>query len=285
MTLHRSRRAFACHYCGHQKAAMSSCDTCGEKAIQALGIGTEKLEQIVKQLFPTARVARMDRDTISRRGALIQLLQNLHAQKIDILVGTQMVAKGHDYPGITLVGIICADQSLDFPDFRAGERTFQMLVQVSGRAGRGTRSGEVILQTYNPEHYTIQAARTQSSQTFYKKEIHYRKALAYPPFSRLALVLVTAMHLDKANAGVHLLFEKAKTMRQTSNEYRSIVLLGPAEAPIFRISGRYRYQILLKAPTTTLRHQFLKAWLFDREPPIKETAIKIQVDIDPYTML
>ncbi len=286
MTLHRSQNAFVCHYCGYSKAAVSTCSTCGEKAIQALGLGTEQLEQVIKQFFPAARVARMDRDTISRKGALIKILQRLQNREIDILVGTQMIVKGHDFPGITLVGIISADQSLDFPDFRAGERTFQMLVQVAGRAGRGNESGGVILQTYNPDHYTIQAARSQSSTLFYEKEIDFRKALFYPPFSRLALILVTATDLHKAQAGINRLFKKAQALQQPSPAYRSIVLLGPAEAPIFRISGRFRYQLLIKAPTAKLRRRFLKEWLFDAEsPPLKDASVKIQVDVDPYTML
>ncbi len=286
MTLHRSQNAFVCHYCGFSKAAVSTCDTCGEKAIQALGLGTEQLEQVVKQFFPAARVARMDRDTIARKGALVKILQRLQNREIDILVGTQMIVKGHDFPGITLVGIISADQSLDFPDFRAGERTFQMLVQVAGRAGRGKQPGEVILQTYNPDHYTIQAARSQSSKAFYEKEIEFRKVLSYPPFSRLALVLVTATQSHKAEASINQLVKNAQALQKASSEYRAITFLGPAEAPIFRISGRFRYQLMVKAPSAKLRQRFLNQWLFNAEsPPLKEAAVNIQVDVDPYSML
>ena len=286
LTLHRSQKAFVCHYCGYTKAAISTCATCGEKAIRAIGLGTEQLEQLIEQRFPQARVARMDRDTTSRKGSLLKILQKLRSRKIDVLVGTQMITKGHDFPGITLVGIISADQSLGFPDFRAGERTFQMLVQVAGRAGRGREAGEVILQTYNPDHYTIQAACTQSSTSFYEKEVEFRKTLFYPPFARMALILATATDRKNAESGVNQLFIKAQTLCQEVPTFRSIVILGPVEAPIFRISRRFRYQLLVKAPNATRRHQFLKAWLRDPQaPPIKETRVNIQVDVDPYTML
>ena len=159
LTLHQRSNAYRCHYCGYSRAATSSCDICGSTKIKHLGLGTEKLEEMLTSLFSQARIARMDRDTTIRKGSIIKLLKGLKNQTIDILVGTQMVAKGHDFPNITLVGIICADLSLSFPDFRAGERTFQLLAQVAGRAGRGDRPGQVILQTYNPDHFCIAAAQ------------------------------------------------------------------------------------------------------------------------------
>jgi len=286
LTLHRARHAFVCHYCGYTRAAAATCAVCGQKAIQALGLGTEQLEQLIQKRFPRARVARLDRDTTSRKGALVKILHNLRNRKIDILVGTQMITKGHDFPGITLVGIISADQSLNLPDFRAGERTFQMLIQVAGRTGRGDAGGEVMLQTFNPEHYTIQAARTQSSKAFYGKEIQFRKTLFYPPFSRMALILTTDADRKNAESGINRLFEKAQTLQQKISEYQSLVLLGPVEAPLFRISRRFRYQLLVKAPSVKLREQFLKAWLYDsKSSPLMDSAVRIQVDVDPYSML
>ncbi|MCK4987088.1 MAG: primosomal protein N', partial [Desulfobacterales bacterium] len=161
LTFHQKANAFKCHYCGFSRSATSNCDNCGSSDIKKLGLGTEKIEVVINELFPDARVARMDRDTTTRKGSIVKLLKGLRDETIDILIGTQMIAKGHDFPSITLVGIICADLSLSFPDFRAGERTFQLLAQVSGRAGRGASEGRVILQTYNPDHFSIMAAKDQ----------------------------------------------------------------------------------------------------------------------------
>ena len=181
LTLHQKANAYRCHYCGFSRAATSKCEFCGSAKIRRLGLGTEKLEAVVTSIFPKARIARMDSDTTKRKGSILKLLKGLNNKTTDILVGTQMVAKGHDFPNITLVGIICADLSLSFPDFRAGERTFQLLAQVAGRAGRGDRPGRVVLQTYNPDHFSIAAARQQDFMAFYRHEIGFRKALNYPP--------------------------------------------------------------------------------------------------------
>jgi len=193
LTLHQEARAFCCHFCGFTQAAASRCPFCGAEAIKALGLGTEKLEHLVRGLLPTARVARMDRDSTAPRGALLKLLKDIQNGAVDIVVGTQMVAKGHDFPNITLVGVVCADLSLNVPDFRAGERTFQLLAQVAGRAGRGQQPGRVILQTYNPSHFGIQTARAQDFEAFYHREIGFRRQLHYPPFSRLALLTVSGV--------------------------------------------------------------------------------------------
>ncbi|MBU4185863.1 MAG: primosomal protein N', partial [Proteobacteria bacterium] len=177
LTFHKGANAYKCHYCGFTLASTSNCPTCGSASIKLLGLGTEKIEAAAKSLFPDAKVARMDRDTTVRKGSILKLLKGLKNNTIDILVGTQMIAKGHDFSNITLVGIICADLSLSLPDFRAGERTFQLLAQVSGRAGRGEVSGRVILQTFNPEHFSILSAKIQDFKAFYNKEIHFRKSL------------------------------------------------------------------------------------------------------------
>jgi len=173
MTLHQGANCFRCHYCGYSCTQAAGCQACGNPKIKLLGLGTERLEAKVKAIFPKARVARMDRDTTARKGALLKILKDLREGAIDILIGTQMVAKGHHYPNITLVGIICADLSLNFPDFRAGERTFQLLAQVAGRAGRGRRQGRVILQTFNPEHFSILTASNQDYGAFYRHEIAF----------------------------------------------------------------------------------------------------------------
>ncbi|MBU4037224.1 MAG: primosomal protein N', partial [Proteobacteria bacterium] len=188
LTLHKAANAYKCHYCGYTKSAGSGCSKCGSTSIKLLGLGTEKVEAAVKSLFPQARVARMDADTTIRKGSVLKILKDLSEHNIDILIGTQMIVKGHDYPNITLVGIICADLSLAFPDFRACERTFQLLAQVAGRAGRGDSKGKVILQTYNPDHFTISAAKKQDFKYFYEKEIIFRKELNYPPFSKMIMI-------------------------------------------------------------------------------------------------
>ena len=216
LTYHQKANAFKCHYCGFSRAATSCCDICGSSKIKKLGLGTEKIETTVHKLFPDARVARMDRDTTARKGAIVKLLKGLQDLTIDILVGTQMVAKGHDFPNITLVGIICADLSLSFPDFRAGERTFQLLAQVAGRAGRGSSAGRVILQTYNPDHFSILAARDQDFNSFYHQEINFRKALNYPPFSRMIRLKISGKDPALTQNYAHKLGDRCRTLK-TSN--------------------------------------------------------------------
>ena len=175
LTLHQNINAHKCHYCGFSQASAPHCPVCGSSFIQHLGMGTEKIEMAVTKLFPQARIARMDRDTTRKKGALLNILKDLKNNAIDILIGTQMVAKGHDFPNITLVGVICADLSLNFPDFRSGARTFQILAQVAGRAGRGDIPGRVILQTYNPTHFCISAAQTQDFRVFMIRTYHSEK--------------------------------------------------------------------------------------------------------------
>jgi primosomal protein N' (replication factor Y) len=214
LTLHQRANAYRCHYCGFSRAAASSCDYCGSAKIKHLGLGTEKLQDMVAKIFPKARIARMDRDTTTRKGSILKLLKGLRNKTTDVLVGTQMVAKGHDFPNITLVGIICADLSLSFPDFRAGERTFQLLAQVAGRAGRGDRPGRVILQTYNPEHFSISAAREQDFISFYHQEIGFRKALNYPPFSRIIQFKISGKDPEKTKSHSRLLGELCRALKK-----------------------------------------------------------------------
>jgi len=205
LTFHQGANAFRCHYCGFSRSGVFVCEGCGSDKTILLGLGTEKVEAAIKELFPEARTARMDRDTTSKKGALLKQLKALRKGTVDILVGTQMVAKGHDFPGITLVGIVCADLSLNFPDFRAAERTFQILSQVAGRAGRGDRPGKVILQTYNPEHFCILTARDQDCEAFYKKEMPFREALGYPPVSRLVQLIILGGDRKKTFAAAQVI--------------------------------------------------------------------------------
>jgi primosomal protein N' (replication factor Y) len=285
LTLHRNTNAYKCHFCGFSRAANSSCPTCGSQHILLMGLGTEKVEAGVQALFPTARVARMDRDTTVRRGAMVSLLKGLKDRTIDVLVGTQMTAKGHDFPNITLVGIICADLSLSFPDFRAGERTFQLLAQVAGRAGRGDSPGRVILQTYNPEHFSILSAQAQDFQSFYDREIGFRKALRYPPFSRLAQVKISGKDKDETGATARELGNLCRQLKAGEGFAGTIDVLGPIEAPLLKIAGRYRWQILLKASGVQPLHRFIGQLLADNPAAFNGAQPKVTIDVDPYDML
>jgi primosomal protein N' (replication factor Y) (superfamily II helicase) len=286
LTKHKSVNAYKCHYCGYMRPMTTICTVCGGSQLIDLGLGTEKVAETMSVLFPKARVARMDRDTTTRRGALLELLSGLKNRTIDILVGTQMVAKGHDFPHITLVGVICADLSLGFPDFRAGERTFQLLAQVAGRAGRGDSPGQVILQTYNPKHFSIQAAQSQDFVNFYNKEIESRRALFYPPFSRLAQLKVSGRNRKLAVEVAEALGEACRSrVKRDKKLAQSVEVLGPIEAPLAKIANRFRFQILLKGRSVNLLHGLLKKLRDDNGPLFNKRQVKIAIDIDPFHML
>jgi primosomal protein N' (replication factor Y) len=286
LTLHQGSNAYRCHYCGFSRSAVSACDVCGSDNIKHLGLGTEKLEGMVTKLFPQARLARMDRDTTTRKGSVIKLLRGLKDKTTDILVGTQMVAKGHDFPNITLVGIICADLSLSFPDFRAGERTFQLLAQVAGRAGRGDRPGRVILQTYNPDHFSIDAARQQDFKSFYDLEIGFRKALGYPPFSRLIQLKISGKDPRVTKNHARALGDLCQSLKASqSHSYRSVDILGPIEASLTRIARRYRWQILLKGTNTRILHQFVDQLMSGNAAAFSRHQVRVAIDVDPFFMM
>jgi primosomal protein N' (replication factor Y) len=286
LTHHQTMRAFVCHYCGFTCSAASHCRECGSPRIKLLGLGTEKVEAAVKALFPKANVARMDRDTTRRKGAILKLLKGLKNRTIDILVGTQIIAKGHHFSDITLVGIICADLSLNFPDFRAGERTFQLLAQVSGRAGRGDVHGRVILQTYNPEHFTISAARTQDFTQFYNQEIQYRKALHYPPFSRIIQIQISGKDKNRTEKAAKALGERCHELQNSKRAFLdAIAILGPIEAPLFKIANRYRWQLLFKCANVKMLHQFSRALFFQKNQHLKSSDVHTSIDVDPYFMM
>ncbi|NNL76085.1 MAG: primosomal protein N' [Desulfobacterales bacterium] len=286
LTLHQRSNAYRCHYCGFSKAATSSCEYCGSDKIKQLGLGTEKLQDMVSSLFPKARVARMDRDTTIRKGAIVKLLKGLRDKTTDIVVGTQMVAKGHDFPNITLVGIVCADLSLSFPDFRAGERTFQLLAQVAGRAGRGDRPGRVVLQTYNPEHFSISTARQQDFRSFYHEEIRFRKALNYPPFSRMVQFKISGKNPQKTKTHAHLIGDLCRALKATdSGRYQSVEIMGPIEASLTRIAQRYRWQILLKGSNAVALHQFINQLLSENTTDFTHRYVKVAIDVDPVFMM
>ncbi len=286
LTLHQRSNAYRCHYCGFSRSALSKCDVCGSDKIKLLGLGTEKLEAMVAKLFPVARLARMDRDTTARKGSVLKLLKGLRDKTTDILMGTQMVAKGHDFPNITLVGIICADLSLSFPDFRAGERTFQLLAQVAGRAGRGDRPGRVILQTYNPDHFSIEAARQQDFLSFYNQEIGFRKALKYPPFSRLIQLKISGKDPRETKKHASMLGDLCQSLKASENSrYQSVDIMGPIEASLTRIARRYRWQILLKGSNTRMLHQFINKLMSDHPKVFSRHQVLVAIDVDPFFMM
>jgi primosomal protein N' (replication factor Y) len=286
LTLHQAANAYRCHYCGFSRPATAACDACGSSKIKRLGMGTEKVEAAIRALFPQARIARMDRDTTRRKGSILSLLKGLREKTIDVLVGTQMVAKGHDFPDITLVGIICADLSLSFPDFRAGERTFQLLAQVAGRAGRGERPGRVILQTYNPENFNIRAACDQDFESFYEKEIGFRKALGYPPLARMIQLRISGRDPQRARQAAERLGEHCRSLKAAdTGRFAALDILGPIEAALSRIAGHYRWQLLLKSLNGGALHRFVDRLLAEHPQAFAARSARVVIDVDPFFMM
>lgn len=243
LTYHRSERVIVCHYCNHRAAVPRVCPSCGKKYIYYVGEGTEQLEEMLRLLFPSLRVARIDRDTTARRKVFEQTLADFSAGKIDTLVGTQMLAKGHDFPNVTLVGVVSVDVGLALPDFRAAERTFQLITQVAGRAGRGDRPGRVLIQTYHPYHYALRHACAQDYQAFYEEELRYRQNHSYPPFVALASLLVHGPDLTRVRSDSLELRQQL----DAANQDRKCRVLGPAPAPLARLKGEHRFQLLIKS--------------------------------------
>ena len=285
MTLHMGAGEFRCHLCGFSVPANQACPHCGSGRIKPLGFGTEKLETVMKARFPDARVARLDQDTGSRKGATVSILKKVKHRTVDIIVGTQMLAKGHDFPFITLVGVICADLSLNFPDFRAGERTFQLLAQVAGRAGRGKSTGRVIMQTFSPDHFSIEASRKQDFVEFYNKEIPFRRELGYPPFSRIIQLKISGTDKDKV-AGHAMAVGRLcqEWIDRHQGEGVPVQILGPIEAGIPRIALRYRWQILLKGASVARLNALVQALIRGRITFTRKD-VRVAVDVDPYSMM
>lgn len=278
LVYHALSTSLICHYCDFRCSPPDICRACGSEENALLGVGTERVEEDVRIAFPTARVARLDRDTTSQRGATENLLNKLKEKQIDIMVGTQMVAKGHDYPGVRLVGVIHAELALHLPDFRAAERCFQLLTQVAGRAGRGHEPGRVIVQTFLPNHYALQPVLTHDYETFYGIELNHRRDLGYPPFGSIAQIIVSAQSEREAQKGALVL---AKTGLRTANS--DVEVLGPSPAPLARIRGRFRFQIFIKGSK--------KADVLRVSRAIKQASERLSgkqrtsVDVSPQDML
>jgi len=274
MTHHKRERKMECHYCGHVAHIPDKCAHCGSEYVYFVGTGSEKLEELLHGMFPKARIGRLDRDTVRGREDFEHALNALNEGALDMLVGTQMIAKGHDIHGVTLVGVVGADMALGLPDFRAAERTFQLLTQVAGRAGRGQSPGKVVLQTYFQEHYAVQFAARHDFAGFYEKELQFRAWMHYPPYSAIANVLIRSENLDDAltwSGELGRWFEKTR--------HEGIRVLGPAAAPITRLKRDYRYHFILKSPSREKMNVLLRAMLAEAaERKIPRTQVIVDVD-------
>jgi primosomal protein N' (replication factor Y) (superfamily II helicase) len=281
MTFHMRDRSLRCHYCGNHTTAPDTCPECKGYGLKGQGFGTERLTQTLAELMPSARIERMDSDTSSVRGARARMLAELRAGEIDILVGTQMITKGFDFPGVTLAAVVNADMALNMPDFRSAERTFQLLTQIAGRAGRGERAGRVIIQTYAPHHYSIRAAKDQDYARFMRRELELRRDLMYPPFARLAMVRVEGAEPQLVRRMAEAV---AKSLAKESTP-EGLRVLGPAPAPIERIKQRYRWQVMIKSRELKPMRAAISAMRAEVSPSAERDDIFLAIDIDPVRML
>jgi primosomal protein N' (replication factor Y) len=280
LTFHKSERTLKCHYCGFLTRPPDKCPACSGLTMKLLGSGTQKIEEELRALFPAARILRMDSDSVKGRQAYETLLQKVDRREVDILLGTQMIAKGHDFPAVTLVGVVDADVGLNLPDFRAAERTFQLVTQAAGRAGRGELGGEVIIQTMNPNHYSVRHSRTHDYEGFYNEEIEYRTQLGYPPIGRI-------IKIEIKSAQESLAGEAAKTAQNRIRHLmrgKETVLLGPAPAPISRVRGQYRFHLLLLSQ----KRDKIRLLAIEGRNAVEEKygrKCKVIVDVDPVNLM
>jgi primosomal protein N' (replication factor Y) len=278
LTYHKRDRRLLCHYCGYAEKVPTLCPKCQSEHIYFLGMGSEKVEEELHRAFPAARIARLDRDTVTGKRQYETILNEFREGNYDVLVGTQMIAKGHDIPNVTLVGVVSADIGLGMPDFRAAERTFQLLTQVAGRAGRGNVPGIVLIQTINPDHYAVRMAAAQDYPAFYQKELHFRRMMLYPPFSAMANVLVRA---EKKEMALRMSSELGLLLVPPPEKLK---IMGPAEAPVPRLKNEYRYQFLVKAASRKVLNELLqqvRAFALEH----KWGATALVIDVDPLTLM
>jgi len=280
LTHHAAEGVLKCHHCDFTVKAADLCPACRGNRVRSYGAGTERVEEETGKLFPGARITRMDSDTTSRKGDSERILRGLDRMDIDILIGTQMITKGHDFPEITLVGVIAADASLNIPDFRAAERTFQILTQVSGRGGRGDQPGRVVIQTFNPGHYAIRRAQEHDYAGFYADELPLRRQFCYPPFSRLIGLHFSSLKREEGKKAVAEIGARARELARTLAGGKADVI-GPAESPLARIRGRYRWQLLLRGKQSGLLHLLTQRLL----EGAGHDGLDIQVDVDPVNFM
>lgn len=282
MIWHASDKKLKCHYCGQESSFPDECPNCGSDAIKNSGMGTQKIEMLVKELYPNANIERIDSDILTRKNAHIEVLNRFQKGEIDILVGTQMIAKGLDNPNVTLVGVISADASFNLPDFRAAERGFQLLTQVAGRAGRGEYKGDVIFQTYNPDFYALESAKEQNYEKFYNTEIAAREEFDYPPFSQIIRVIFSCENNFRAEKSAMEIAMRLNTMTDKFGFSEYLSVLGPSPCVIERLNGLYRFQIIIKNKLHEKGHSFVSKF-FDKITMPKD--IRLAIDVDPIDIL
>lgn len=279
MTKHHARKTLLCHYCGYQLPVNIICSNCNSDRVTGIGLGSERIEQEAEQLFPHARIVRLDSDTAVNRKRYLATLASIRERKVNILVGTQMIAKGLHFPGITLVGVVWADSGLAMPDYKASERVFSLLSQVTGRAGRGDQPGKVIIQTHQPHHYAITCAQNHDYQGMVDNELPIRSILNFPPFSRLVNIKFRGKIEKKVEDGAR------KVKRFIAPEYtgNGLELLGPAPAPLAKVKDQYRWQLLIKSNNYEQLRKMLTA-LCNEEKALKLGQVRMDIDVDPESM-
>lgn len=282
MVWHSSIKKLKCHYCSKEMSFPDYCPVCGSDALSNSGSGTQKIEVLVKELFPEYRVERIDSDILTKKNAHIELLNKFQKGEIDVLVGTQMIAKGLDNPNVTLVGVISADTGFSVPDFRASERGFQLLTQVAGRAGRGEYKGKVLFQTYNPDYYAFQTAKSQNYEKFFETEIKARQEFDYPPFSQIIRLILSSLNNYRAEKSAMEIALRLNTMTEKFGFTEYLETLGPTPCIIAKINGFYRFQILIKNKLSQKGHDFISRFL-DKITLPKD--IKLAIDVDPLDIL
>ncbi|UCG14340.1 MAG: primosomal protein N' [Deltaproteobacteria bacterium] len=286
LTWHRAKEKLLCHVCGLARKVPAACPQCSATTFRPFGFGTERIEAEVRRLFPEARVSRMDRDTTRNKQASRRLLYDLRRGRTDILVGTQMIAKGHDFPGITLVGVVSADIGLQWPDFRAAESTFQLLTQVAGRAGRGDSPGIVLVQTFNPQHFSIRFAKEHDYQGFYREEMAFREELGYPPYQRLILFQLAGNVEQKTQKAAERLTERYQELRhQRPNLFLELEALGPVAAPVPRVKGKFRWQLVLKSNKPTFLLEVARMLMHWGLTALKGSGVSLSADVDPVSLI
>ena len=282
LTYHSNKNKLKCHYCGYEENIVTKCPECGSNQIRYFGTGTQKLEYEINKIFPNATTIRMDVDTVSKKNSHEQILEKFKNENIDILIGTQMVVKGHHFPNVTLVGVIAADGSLNIDDFRANERTFQILTQVAGRAGRGSEKGRVIIQTYNPDNFSIECAKKQDYNLFYDTEIVFRKQLKYPPFCDIILIGFTSNNEKEVMEAANKVHEYLKN--RVINENIGIILYKALPSPIDKINNKYRWRILIKCKFSDEIINLMNDTI-EEYYSLKLKNTRITIDLNPNNMM
>ena len=280
LIFHRAENRLSCHFCGYTRGLPKTCSTCRSAKIALMGSGTERLEEKLREIFPEARIARLDRDTARGRRAPAEILEAFEKGEFNLLVGTQMVAKGHDFPGVTIVGVLGADNALAFPDFRAAERTFQLLTQVAGRSGRGREPGQVVVQAFHRDHYALETAALQDYQAFYEKEIRFRRIMKYPPFVAIANIVVLA---GSPESGVQRARTVGEVFRAVGGDRLQVI--GPTVAPVAKLKDRYRYQVLLKSDSKRRLSDALNHAVMELTTRGISSARDLVIDMDPVTLM